>query len=104
MDKLCKYVDRELDEIESKIGGGGKLSGAELEYADKLAHLKKSILTNEAMEGSHSGRSYNNSYKRDRMGRFSREASFVSYLEDAMDNAPDEHSRKRVERLIDEIR
>lgn len=51
MHKLCEYLDDELKMLERKAGNG-KLSNAELEYGDLLAHFKKSLLTNEAMEDS----------------------------------------------------
>lgn len=122
MDKLCNYVDEELEEIEEKVSQGGKLSGAELEYADKLAHLKKSLLTNEAMEDSYSGIYYrengqsmaNNGgrgnsrayYERTRRNYSRNEAreDFREQLEDLMNSAPDEHSRRKVEKLMNEMR
>jgi hypothetical protein len=55
---LCEFVKTELSELDRKAKSG-KISVPELEYADKLAHLKKSLLTNEAMEeadGGYSGR------------------------------------------------
>ena len=45
MHKLMEYICDELDELERKAEKGGKLSMAEIEYADKLAHIKKSLLT-----------------------------------------------------------
>lgn len=125
MDKLCKYVDRELEEIEDKISMGGKLSGAEIEYADKLAHLKKSMLTNEAMEDSYSGGYYYDSVSMANGGRgtqggrgtsranngrrrnYSRDSAreeFTEQLEDLMQSAPDEHTRRKVEKLMNEMR
>lgn len=55
---LCDYIKSELSEIDRKAKSG-KVSTAELEYADTLAHLKKSLLTVDAMEesdGGYSGR------------------------------------------------
>lgn len=45
MHKLMEYVCEELADLERKAAKEGKLSMAEIEYADKLAHIKKSILT-----------------------------------------------------------
>lgn len=128
MDKLCNYIDEELEEIEEKVSQGGKLSGAELEYADKLAHLKKSILTNEAMSDNYSGIYYrengqsmaNNGGRGGRGGRGNSRAyyegtrrnysrgeareDFREQLEDLMQSAPDEHSRRKVEKLMNEMR
>lgn len=121
MDKLCKYIDKELDELETKIDRGGKLSGAEIEYGDKLAHFKKSLLTNEAMEDSYSeeyrgtsrlGRSEERmndmsgargrNARRDSMGRFSRDG-FMDKLMEMRDNAPNERTRRAVEKMIDDL-
>lgn len=52
MENLLKYYCDELDELDRKVGKGGKLSMTELEYADVLAHAKKNLLTSEAMMGS----------------------------------------------------
>ena len=114
MHKLCEYVDDELMILEDKVAKGSKLSNTELEYADKLAHLKKSLLTNEAME-----RGYSKDYrepvhyetvhygqKRDSMGRYSREDAredMIHQLRELMRSAPDEHTRKKLERFINEL-
>lgn len=44
MHKLMEYVCKELDELERKAEKEGKLSAAEIEYADKLTHIKKNLL------------------------------------------------------------
>jgi hypothetical protein len=126
MDKLCKYIDKELDELENKVGMGGKLSRADIEDGKNLAKFKMALLTNEAMEndGEYSnnymqgGNSYGynrgSSYRgrrRDSMGRYSRddysraeaEDEFREHLEEAMRSAPDEHKRKKVERMLNEM-
>lgn len=53
-DNLCEFIKTELSEIDRKAKSG-KVSVPELEYADTLAHLKKSLLTNDAMEESEGG-------------------------------------------------
>lgn len=129
MDKICKYIDKELDELENKVAMGGKLSRADIEDGKNLAKFKMAILTNEAMEedGDYSneyreGMSNRMSYRggmsnargrnarRDSMGRYSREdgysraeSEFKERLEDAIDSAPDEHKRKKLERILNEI-
>ena len=128
MDKLCKYIDKELDELENKVGMGGKLSRADIEDGKNLAKFKMAILTNEAMEndgeysntyggnsyrgGSYRGESYarGRNARRDSMGRYSREYSraeaedeFRDRLEEAMHSAPDEHKRKKIERMLNEM-
>ena len=55
MHKLLRYVCDELEKIEQQASTG-KLSMAEIEYADKLAHLKKNILrADELMDEGYSG-------------------------------------------------
>lgn len=49
MDKLIEYVCEELEQIEKKAAKSGNLSATEVEYADKLAHLKKNLLKGEMM-------------------------------------------------------
>lgn len=104
MHKLISYVCDELEELERKADKG-KLSMAELQYGDMLAHMKKNLMKAEEMsdEGysermypygrvyadgrSYEDRSYNDrsytdgrSYarKRDSMGRYSRGYSMAT--------------------------
>lgn len=49
MHKIMEYVCDELEELERKIDKGGKLSMQEIEYLDKLAHIKKSLLSADEM-------------------------------------------------------
>ena len=114
MHKLIEYVCDELEELERKAEKG-KLSMAEIQYADVLAHLKKDILTSDAMweeseysEESGRGVMGGNSYarggfnrggsyargrgsnaRRDSMGRYSSERGY-SRAEDDMDSMIEE--------------
>lgn len=57
MHKLIDYVCEELDELERKASKDGKLSMAEVQYGDTLAHFKKNLLSAEEMsEGGYSSR------------------------------------------------
>ena len=123
MHKLIEYVCDELEALEKKADKGS-LSMAEVEYADKLAHLKKNLLKSEEMmedfdEGyssdvrSTDGISYNRgsyrtdgngSYargrgryaKRDSMGRYSSERGYSrDYSRDAADMADKLHDLMR---------
>ena len=47
-ENLCDFIKSELSEIDRKAKSG-KVSSAELEYADTLAHLKKNLLKSEEM-------------------------------------------------------
>lgn len=108
-DMLCD----ELDSITKK----GELTAGSLDTVDKLTHSIKSLETiiamNEArdgeseyypnyMRGSYRGRSY----RRDAMGRYSRDdarADMVQDLRELMQSAPDEHMKKKLQRFISEI-
>ncbi len=84
MHKLLEYVCDELEELERKVDKGGKLSMAEMQYGDTLAHMKKNLLTADAMTGedeegySNAGYSYargrGRNARRDSMGRYSGES------------------------------
>ena len=59
MHKLIEYVCEELETLEKKAAKGS-MSAAEIEYADKLANLKKNLLKGEEMysemeDGEYSG-------------------------------------------------
>lgn len=115
---LCNYIHEELEELDRKVKTSGKLSASELEYADMLAHLKKSLLTNDAMEeAGYSERGYSYNYpryryddgmsyarKRDSMGRYSRadeHEHMVMELREAMNMTTDSAMREEIKRLID---
>ena len=115
MHRLCEYIDKELMEMERGVADGKRLSAAELEYADKLAHLKKSILTNEAMEEAYDdGYSYagrGRTARRDSMGRYSRggysydegKEDMMKELRELMNDAPDEQTKKEFQRFISKM-
>jgi hypothetical protein len=116
MDKICKYIDKELDELENKVAMGGKLSRADIEDGKNMAKFKTAILTNKAMEEEgYSGdwdepmnrMSYRDGMSNARARRdngYSRaESDFRERLEDAIDSAPDEHKRKKLERILNEM-
>lgn len=120
MHMLCRYIDDELMELEHKVEQAGKLTDREVDYGDKLAHFEKCLLTNKAMKGSYSenrgrsydytGRSYGMVYhddmsyerNRDSQGRYSRDG-FLDKLMEMRAAAPNDKSRRAVERMIDEL-
>lgn len=83
MHKLIEYICDELEELERKAEKDGKLSMTEIQYADVLAHLKKDILTSDAMweESEYSmddGMSYRGSYTQDGgRNRYNRGGSYA---------------------------
>ena len=49
MHKLMDYICEELEQLEKKADKDGKLSMSEVEYADKLLHMKKNLLKAEEL-------------------------------------------------------
>jgi len=128
MHKLIEYICDELEELERKADKDGKLSMAEVQYMDTLAHAKKNLLKSDEMmeDGEYSGadRSYarggmggDRSYargrgrnaRRDSMGRYSREGGysmtddFRMNLEELMQDAPNEQVRQKLQRIMSEM-
>lgn len=126
MHKLIDYICDELEELERKAGKDGKLSMAEVQYMDTLAHAKKNLLKAEEMsEDGYSGmypryygdgRSYDDrSYargrgrKRDSMGRYSSRGysmageEMIDELHGLMEKAPDEMTKREFKKFIDKI-
>ena len=126
MHKLIDYICDELEDLEHKVGTGEKLSMAEVEYMGVLAEAKKDLLKGEdMMEGGYSGRerrgysrrdgrayydgrSYERgrggNVRRDSMGRYSMDSdSMITELHDMMNDAPDDRTRKEIQRLIDRM-
>ena len=118
--EMCDTLSHELKEANEKISnGGGKLSGSDLDYVDKLTHALKSIKTTIAMMEAESGTSgYDGTYtgtygrrgsyargrRRDGMGRYSSRYSgsddMIAELRDLMEDAPDERTRQEFKRFI----
>lgn len=112
MHKLMEYICDELEELERKAEKDGKLSMAEIQYADTLAHMKKNLLKADEMwdEGEYSmsyerdggrsnrggsyargnGRGRGRNARRDSMGRYSRNDMGYSRAEDDMQDMVEE--------------
>ena len=125
MHKLIQYICDEMDDLERKADKDGKLSMAEMQYLDTLAHTKKNLLKAEEMaEGEegysgrmynegrsyNDGRSYGRSYarRRDSMGRYSRGYSMakddmMADLHELMNSAQDEATKREFRKFIDRI-
>ena len=130
MHKLMDYICDEMEELERKADKDGKLSMAEIQYLDTLAHTKKNLLkADEMTDGEYSGR-YNSEYngrydgrmydgrymrngdgmvyargrKRDAMGRYASDAGeMIQELRQLMDDAPDERTRMEFKKFIEKI-
>lgn len=105
---LCEFIKDELKELDRKASGG-KLSMTELEYADRLSHIKKSLLTIDAMENpeeyrddEYRSRGYG-ARRRDSMGRYRDDKPIIDGLHDLIRKAPDDHSRRRLEEFVSEM-
>lgn len=70
MHKLMEYVCDEMEELERKADKDGKLSMAEIQYLDTLAHTKKNLLkADEMMEESEYSMDGGNNYSREGYSR-----------------------------------
>lgn len=80
MHKLIEYICDELEELERKADKDGKLSMAEIQYADVLAHTKKNLLKGEEMmEESEYSMDSGNSYARGGRGQSRRGGNSYRY-------------------------
>lgn len=79
MHKLIEYICDELEELERKADKEGKLSMAEIQYGDTLAHMKKNLLKADEMwedsEYSMMGGSYATDDRRN--GPYTRSGSYA---------------------------
>lgn len=67
MHKLMEYICDEMSDLERKAEKDGKLSVAEVQYLDTLAHTKKNLLkADEMSEEGYSGMTYPRYYGDDR--------------------------------------
>lgn len=143
MHKLMEYICDELEELERKVEKENKLSMAEIEYGDKLAHFKKNLLSSDqlwedseysenmmyarggsrgrsnTMGGSRmsNGMSYARGGRSGRGGRrganqygsyvmeggYSNSSDMIEDLRELMQEAPDERTRQKFQRFINEM-
>lgn len=127
MKALMDYICDEMSDLERKAEKDGKLSMAEVQYLDTLAHTKKNLLkADEMSEEGYSGRMYPRYYgdgrmdgrsytdgrsyarRRDSMGRYSRGYSMANEdmmdeLRELMEKAPDEMTKREFRKFIDKI-
>lgn len=75
MHKLMEYICDELEELERKADKEGKLSMAEIQYGDMLAHFKKNLLKADEMweESEYSMAGGGDRYNYSRENRYSRD-------------------------------
>lgn len=125
MHKLVDYICEELETLERKADKDGKLSMAEVQYMDTLAHAKKNLLKAEEMSEDDYSNGYDMGYsrrgysrrgsyatrKRDSMGRYSRDGygrngysmagdEMIDELRELMEDAPDEKTKAEFRKFI----
>ena len=112
MKELYELKEKLVDEL--KDYGKMEMTSANLEKIDKLAHAAKNVckIIDESDDGNsgyysrtgriYDGRSFHNSYRRDGMGRYSRDG-LADKLRELMDEAPDDKTRMDIQRLVDKM-
>lgn len=115
MHKLIEYVCDELEALERKADKEGKLSMAEIQYGDTLAHLKKNLMKTEEMSdggysmsmmsrrGFYDDMGRGSYVRRDDRGRYSRKEDFREELRELIDSAPNEHVRQKLHNIMNEM-
>ena len=111
---LCDVVYKELEIARDKIHDTHDgISASDTEFLDKLTHIYKSLQTSIAMleaDDRHSGNYYRGgSYARRgrSMGRYTRDDAhddFMHEIEEAIEKAPDEHTRRKLEHMLAEMK
>lgn len=118
LEELCETTGNEIKDANNKIrAAGGKVSPSDTEYLDRLTHMLKSIKTTMAMMDAEGGHSHA-ARRRDSMGRFTRAErpymdrsyadrayanGMLAELRELMDDAPDEATRQKFQRFINEM-
>lgn len=125
--ELCETVEMELEELNNKVGRNKGLSSSEAEWlktlTESLVNIKCAIEKIEEMDGmsndwgmtpserrrmsnrsmannrmtNRSRTSYNNSYDNAKM-------DFMTEVESLMNRAPDENTRMKMERMLNDLR
>lgn len=127
--ELCETVEMELEELNNKVGRNKGLSTSEAEWlktlTESLVNIKCAIEKIEEMDGmsndwgmspSERRRMSNRSMANNRMTNRSRNSynnsyysgdakmDFMADVESLMNRAPDEHTRMKVERMLNDLR
>lgn len=110
---LCDFIKDELKELDHKAANGD-LTGQDIKYVDMLTHIKKSLLTVDAMENpedyGYGDEGYSKPYNMSR-GRYSRRGRYgaskgsamLDELNELMRNAPDERTKHKLGEFIEEM-
>lgn len=131
MYELCDTISEEIEDANEKIRQAGKkMSAGDVDYIDKLTHALKSVKTTiamaEAEEKGYSGRSWDGRYYHDgesmdgmsnatrvrgymrgSSNSYSRDDARMDFMDDVrelMRKAPDERTKKKLERFVNELK
>ena len=122
--ELCETVEMELEELNNKVGRNKGLTSSEAEWlktlTESLVNIKCAIEKIEEMDGmsndwgmtpSERRRMSNRSMANNRMNNRPRTSygndakmDFMTEVESLMNRAPDEHTRMKVERMLNDLR
>ena len=120
MDKLYELKDKLMKELED-YSQNGKFSKEDVEsikfMASAVDHLCNIMEEDEGYSGHYPymgaydgrGTSYRRSYKRDSMGRYSRENrgysrnDLADRMRELMADAPDDRTRQEIQRMVDKL-
>lgn len=107
MKELYELKSNLIDELKD-YSKKGKLSTGELSIVDTIAHTVKNLCKIMDDEDGYSGRwDDGRSYRRDSMGRYARTGysmnDLTEKLRGMMNEAPDDHTRMEIKRLIDKM-
>ena len=127
--ELCETVEMELEELNNKVGRNKGLSTSEAEWlkclTESLVNIKCAIEKIEEMDGmsndwdmtpSGRGRMMSRTMANSRRGNMTRgrnsyntsyddaKMDFMSEVESLMNRAPDEHTRMKIEKMLNELR
>ena len=112
MKELYELKEKLVDEL--KDYGKMEMTSANLDKIDKLAHAAKNVckIIDESDDGNsgyysrtgkiYDGRSFRNSYRRDSMGRYSRDG-LADKLRELMEDAPDDRTRMEIQKLVEKM-
>ena len=131
MYELCEYIEHELEELNEKLrANNGQMGDREIEWLKNLTESKVNLMCaiekleeKEGHSGTHwddrpygtmtrrsRGRTMENrrsGTRRDSMGRYTRDDAredFIYEAEELMNRAPDEQTRMKFERMLNELR
>lgn len=112
MDELYELKDKLMKELKDYAGNGrfSKEDVESIKYITSAIDHICNIAEDDGYSEYYPGRVYRGSYarKRDSMGRYSGERGYsrdglADKLRDLMNEAPDEHTRMEIKRLIDKM-